>query len=230
MRSHDRRRRLCRAGQHARQVRLHAKLFDGVRRGVLIAGIDLAEFGLRRRLRHQHADRRRFDRALWRRRLPRQQSVDTQSARELKPARVPPCAGIRVPCRSCDRPNRGRRRAARWRTSRCRAEKRIRIHLGRPSKSPCAHARRTMAISISIASAAAKKRVNRPTMMQIAPTVSRNMAALAKTDPRDKAELHQNIWSATPASPRAGDLGPAMDRKKCNQRPHGAACRRMSRH
>ena len=44
-------------------------------------GVDLAEFGLCRRLRHQLADRRRSDRALWRRGLPRQQSVDTQSAR-----------------------------------------------------------------------------------------------------------------------------------------------------
>ena len=32
-------------------------------------------------------------------------------------------------------------------------------------------------MAISIAKAAAKKRVNRPTMMQTAPTVSRNIAA-----------------------------------------------------
>ena len=51
----------------AGEVRLHARLFDGVRRGVLIAEIDLAERRLCRRLRHQHADRRRPDRALWRR-------------------------------------------------------------------------------------------------------------------------------------------------------------------
>ena len=33
-------------------------------------GIAVAEFGLRRRPRHQHADRRRFDRAVWRRGVP----------------------------------------------------------------------------------------------------------------------------------------------------------------
>ena len=62
------------------QVRLHAKLFR--RRAARRADrrVDLAEFGLSRRLRHQHAHRRGFDRALWRRRLPRQQSVD-QAAR-----------------------------------------------------------------------------------------------------------------------------------------------------
>ena len=53
------------------EVRLHAKLFDGVRRGVLIAEIDLAEFGLRRRPRHQHTHRRRPGGAVRRRRVPR---------------------------------------------------------------------------------------------------------------------------------------------------------------
>ena len=55
---------------------LHAQLFDGVRRGVLIAEFDLAQRRLRGRPRHQHAHRRRRHRALWRRRVPRQQGVD----------------------------------------------------------------------------------------------------------------------------------------------------------
>ncbi len=46
--------------------------------------IGLAEFGPCRRLRHQHAHRRRSDRALRRRRLPRQQGVGAQSARRLR--------------------------------------------------------------------------------------------------------------------------------------------------
>ena len=64
-------------GNQRGEVRLHAHLFEGVRRGVLIAEIDLAELGLCRRLRHQYAHRCRSDRALRRRGVPRQQSVDT---------------------------------------------------------------------------------------------------------------------------------------------------------
>ena len=60
----DRRRRLCRARQYARRG---AAARAAVRRRAARRadrGIDLAEFGLCRRLRHQHADRRGFHRAL----------------------------------------------------------------------------------------------------------------------------------------------------------------------
>ena len=53
------------------EVRLHAKLFDGVRRGVLIAESIWPNSRLRRRPRHQHADRRRPRRAVWRRGVSR---------------------------------------------------------------------------------------------------------------------------------------------------------------
>ena len=79
----DRRRRRCGARQYARPG---APARAAVRRRAARRadrGIDLAEFGLCRRLRHQHADRRGFDRALWRRGLPRQQSVD-QAARAVR--------------------------------------------------------------------------------------------------------------------------------------------------
>ena len=49
------------------EVRIHARLFEGVRRGVLIAEIDLAQQRLSGRPRHQHADRGRPGRAVWRR-------------------------------------------------------------------------------------------------------------------------------------------------------------------
>jgi hypothetical protein len=52
------------------EVRLHAKIFDGVRRGVLIAESIWPNFGLRGRARHQHAHRGRRDRAVWRRGVP----------------------------------------------------------------------------------------------------------------------------------------------------------------
>ena len=77
--------RSCSATRAA-QVRLHARLFDGVRRGVLIAELIWPNAAYRRRQRHQHADRRRPDRALWRRRVPRQQGVD--------PARAPDGLGL----------------------------------------------------------------------------------------------------------------------------------------
>ena len=97
------------------EVRLHAKVFDGVRRGVLDRGIDLAQFGLRRRLRHQHAHRRRSDRALWRRCLPRQQGVGAAAQRLSRRLTV------RAPCRSCGRWNRARRRELRWPPPQCRS-------------------------------------------------------------------------------------------------------------
>ena len=59
-------------GNRRGEVQLHAKLFDGVRRGVLIAESRVAELGLRRRPRHQHAHRRRLHRAVRRRGVPRQ--------------------------------------------------------------------------------------------------------------------------------------------------------------
>ena len=64
------------AGAPARQ------LFDGVRRGVLIAESIWPNDAYRGRPRHQHADRRRRDRALWRRGVPRQQGLD-QAGYEL---------------------------------------------------------------------------------------------------------------------------------------------------
>jgi hypothetical protein len=81
----DRRRRLCAARQHA--WRGASACAAVCRRAARRAdcGIDLAEFGLRRRLRHQHAHRRRLDRALWRRGLPRQQGVGAQGARGSSP-------------------------------------------------------------------------------------------------------------------------------------------------
>ena len=70
-----------RLGNRRGVVHLHARLFDGVRRGVLIAEIVVAELGLCRRPRHQHADRRRSGGAVRRRRLSRQQGLAAQSRR-----------------------------------------------------------------------------------------------------------------------------------------------------
>ena len=61
------------------ETTLTAKLFDGVRRGVLIAESDSSEQGPYRRPRHQHADRRRGGRADRRRRVPRQQGLGQES-------------------------------------------------------------------------------------------------------------------------------------------------------
>ncbi len=61
-----------RLGNARGEVLLHARLFEGVRRGVLIAESIWPNDALPRRPRHQHAHRRRPGRALWRRRLPRQ--------------------------------------------------------------------------------------------------------------------------------------------------------------
>ncbi len=52
------------------------QLFEGVRRGVLIAESIWPNDGLSGRQRHQHRDRRGFDRALWRRGIPRQPGLD----------------------------------------------------------------------------------------------------------------------------------------------------------
>ncbi len=57
------------------EVRLHAKLFDGVRRGVLIAESIWPNSAYEDGCGINYADRRRSDRALWRRRVSRQQGV-----------------------------------------------------------------------------------------------------------------------------------------------------------
>ena len=61
------------------ETTLTAKLFDGVRRGVLIAESVHPEQGAYRRPRHQHADRRRSRGAGRRRRVPRQQGLGEKS-------------------------------------------------------------------------------------------------------------------------------------------------------
>ena len=63
------------------QVRLHARVFDGVRRGVLIAELIWPNDAYPDGKRHQHADRRGLDRALWRRGVPRQQGLDQAGSR-----------------------------------------------------------------------------------------------------------------------------------------------------
>ena len=70
------------------EVRLHAKVFDGVRRGVLIAESIWPNARLRGRPRHQHAHRRRRDRAVWRRRVPRQPGVGEGGLKPLVPAKA----------------------------------------------------------------------------------------------------------------------------------------------
>ncbi len=159
-------------GNQRGEVRLHAKLFDGVRRGVLIAesiwpnsayadgcginsltGADpIAPYG----------GAAFHDNKVWVRRLE-----------ELSRRRI-----VRAPCRSCGRPSRARRRAARWRTARCRSAARIRSRLCW-RRSRARNALPGTRCRFRSASAAAKKRVNSPTMRQSAPTVSRNMAAKA---------------------------------------------------
>jgi hypothetical protein len=100
--------------------------------------------------------------------------------------------------RSVDRPNRGRPRGSRWRTSRCRAAECTRSRpCRRQSRSLGCTARR--ATRSSIASAAAKNRVNRPRMMQMAPTVSRNVAASA--NPMAGSNPCLAIMPLTPAMP-----------------------------
>ena len=61
------------------ETTLTAKLFDGLRRGVLIAELVQPEQGPYRRPRHQHADRRRGGRADRRRGVPRQQGLGKES-------------------------------------------------------------------------------------------------------------------------------------------------------
>ena len=75
------------------EVRLHARLFDGVRRGVLIAESIWPNDGLSGRPRHQHAHRRGRDRALWRRGVPRQQGLD-QAGLTAPKVRRAVCAGV----------------------------------------------------------------------------------------------------------------------------------------
>ncbi len=62
------------------ETTLTAKLFDGVRRGVLIVEIDPSEQVAYRRTRHQHADRGGSRRAARRCRVPRQQGLDQEGA------------------------------------------------------------------------------------------------------------------------------------------------------
>jgi anaerobic selenocysteine-containing dehydrogenase len=107
----DRRWRRCGDGQHARASAPARATVRRVAPRRADCRVDMAELRLSRRLRHQHVDRRGFNRALRRRRLPRQQSVGAAGGRL-----VPFVPAFRVPCRSCDRANRGRRRAVRWRT------------------------------------------------------------------------------------------------------------------
>ena len=64
------------------EVRLHAKRVRRRAPRRADRGIDLAERRLSGRQGHQHADRRRRDRALWRRGVPRQQGLD-QAVRGL---------------------------------------------------------------------------------------------------------------------------------------------------
>ena len=58
------------------QVRLHARVFDGVRRGVLIAESIWPNDAYPDGRGINTRDRRRRDRALWRRGVPRQQGLD----------------------------------------------------------------------------------------------------------------------------------------------------------
>ena len=67
-------------GNKRGQVHLHAKIFDGVRRGVLIAESIWPNSAYARRLRHQHTNRCRSDCAVRWRGFPRQQSLDTKGA------------------------------------------------------------------------------------------------------------------------------------------------------
>ena len=68
------------------ETTLIARLFDGVRRGVLIAESVHPNKRSYRRPRHQRADRRRGGRADRRRRVPRQQGLDQESGRGLSAA------------------------------------------------------------------------------------------------------------------------------------------------
>ena len=72
-------------GNKRGEVRLHARVFDGVRRGVLIAESIWPNAAYADGCGINTLDRRRSDRALRRRGVPRQQGLDTQSARGMKP-------------------------------------------------------------------------------------------------------------------------------------------------
>ena len=76
------------------ETTLIATLFEGVRRGVLIAESVHPEQEPYRWPRHQHADRRGHHRADRRRRVPRQQGLDQESGRGLS-------AALRSPANLC---------------------------------------------------------------------------------------------------------------------------------
>ncbi len=96
------------------QVRLHARLYRRRPSGRADCGIDLAECGLCRRLRHQFADRCGSDCALWRRGLPRQQGLDpagvTRKARAAARASLGAAVCPRALSAAWRRPNTVRRR------------------------------------------------------------------------------------------------------------------------
>ena len=84
---HRRTRMMSCSATRAARCTLHAKHLSGRAARRADRGIDMAECGLRRRVRHQHTHRRRFNRALWRCRCPRQQGMG--AAAQISPPREP---------------------------------------------------------------------------------------------------------------------------------------------